>query len=329
MISPLLLGSQPFHINLIQGPLAGISSAPFRALFSQYQQPAYSCTEMISCQTIVHQPTFAYQRFIKKLPQEGKLCVQLSANDPIQLAEATKRVTDFGVDLIDLNCGCPVKKIRKKGAGSKLLTDPQKIYSLICAMKNNTHLPVSIKIRVQGNSDDLFHSDLVKAINDSNLDFLIVHGRHFTEKYDTPCHYDDIEYFVNEINKPVIGNGDISCIASLKRMLATGCKGVMIARATVGQPWLIEQLLSEINGMQYTLPSFAEIGNVFIQHVSSLTQLLGNETMAIMQARKLGKYYGIKIQKQTEFLTALEKCRNMQSFNDLINHYFTASDTKN
>lgn len=324
MINTLTLSHRSFPVNLIQGPLAGVSTAPFRALTAHYMQPAFSCTEMVSCHTIIHQSEFAYHRFIKKHEKEGALCVQLSSSDPLQLAEATKRVTDYGVESIDLNCGCPVNKIRKKGAGSRLLTDARKIYTLIRAMKNNTHLPVSIKIRVQGSSNDRFHRDLANAINDAELDFLIVHGRHWTENYETPCHYNDIAYFVEEINKPVIGNGDIHSIDSLKKMFATGCQGVMIARASVGQPWLFNQLYAAMQGESFTSPSPQEIGRLFIWHIEELATLLGNEKMAVLHARKLGKYYARSLHNKTHFIKAITLCDCVDALKRIITDFFVS-----
>ena len=178
-IKPIQLGSKTFPVNIIQGPLAGISCAPFRFLTWKYSQPAFSCTEMISCKTIIHQPKALQKRFVTKDPGEGPVCFQLSGSDPAELAEATKIVTDYGADLIDLNCGCPVKKIRSKGAGSKLLTDASKLHALISAMKQNTHVPVSIKIRVE-NQDEKFNADIARIVAEAGTDFLIVHGRHWT-----------------------------------------------------------------------------------------------------------------------------------------------------
>ena len=276
VITPLTLGNKTFPVNIIQGPLAGVSCAPFRLLTWQHSQPAFSCTEMISCKTIIHQPHLA-TRFIKKDPDEGPVCFQLSGNDPKELAEAVKRVTDHGADLIDLNCGCPVKKIRSKGAGSSLLTDTTQLYALISAMKAHTHVPISIKIRVQGKSNDTFHREVSTVVNDAGADFLVVHGRHWTEHYETPCHHDDIQFFVETLNIPVIGNGDIACITSLKKMFATGCAGVMIARAGVGQPWLIKKLIAEVTQTSFSLPTLTDISAMFIQHIEQLTILLGNE----------------------------------------------------
>lgn len=322
MIKTLQLGNKTFPVNIIQGPLAGVSCAPFRLLTWRYSQPAFSCTEMISCKTIIHQPLLAQQRYLVKDPQEGPVCFQLSGTDPHELAEATKRVTDYGADLIDLNCGCPVKKIRSKGAGSGHLTNPAKLYQLIIAMKQNTHLPVSIKIRVEGGSDDKFNHDIAQVVQDAGVDFLVVHGRHWTEHYETPCNYDEIQFFVEQLKIPVIGNGDIKDLASLKQMLATGCAGVMIVRAGVGQPWLIAKLMAEMQQEKFMMPSSQEIAAVFIEHVERLIELLKSEKLAILQARKFAKYYGRGIEQRTAFCEEMNVCESLLCLKEICKKYF-------
>jgi tRNA-dihydrouridine synthase B len=321
LIKPLTLGNTTFPVNLIQGPLAGISCAPFRSLTWRYSRPAFSCTEMISCKTIIHQPLQAKQRYISKDPGEGPVCFQLSGTDPDELAEAVKRVTAHGADLIDLNCGCPVKKIRSRGAGSKLLTNPTTLYQLIRAMKENTHVPVSIKIRVD-DGDEKFNHEVATVVSDAGADFLIVHGRHWTEHYETPCRYDAIAYFVQAMKIPVIGNGDIACVESLQRMLATGCAGVMIGRAGVGQPWLIGRLMAALQQLPFQLPENSEIRLVLLEHVESLATLLGGEKFAILQARKFAKYYARHLSARAEFHTRVNQCEDLASFAAICQNYF-------
>ena len=323
-LNPLILGQTSYSSNLIQGPLAGISCAPFRVLTARYSQPAFSCTEMISCKTLLHQSSSAQKRLVMKDSEEGPLCFQLAGSDPNELALATKIVSDLGADLINLNCGCPVKKIRRKGAGSSLLLEPLKLLQLIQAMKQSTHLPVSIKIRVE-NQDEIFHEDLLKVLKDSGLDFLIVHGRHWTEHYDIPCRYDSIAFFAQNLKIPVIGNGDVACIASLERMLATGCAAVMIARAGVGQPWLIKKLTAEINQEVFITPSLQEIGAVFMEHVLRLKDLLEDERFAILQARKFAKYYARPLTTRAEFCMAVNECENLKDLERLTSRYFNGS----
>ncbi len=322
MIDVLQLGNTAFPVNLIQGPLAGVSCAPFRRLTWKYSKPAFIYTEMISCKTILHQSESALQRFIKMDPEEGPVCFQLSANNPTELGEATKRITAHGAHLIDLNCGCPVKKIRGKGAGSSLLSDPKKLYHLISAMKQNTHLPVSIKIRVDGGSDEKFNSEVAQVVTDAGADCLVVHGRHWTEHYETSCHYDDIQFFVDRLSIPVIGNGDTTCKESLEKMFKTGCAGVMISRAGVGQPWLIGKLIAEMKQENFTLPSSSEIGEMFIEHVTELAQLLGNEKFSILQARKFAKYYARHLTNRTAFCDEINQCEDLNKLREICHQYF-------
>lgn len=321
MIRALSVGNKTFPVNLIQGPLAGVSCAPFRMLTWKYSQPAYSCTEMISCKTLMHQPAWAQQRFIHKHAEEGPVCFQLAGSDPLELAEATKRVTDYGADLVDLNCGCPVKKIRSKGAGSRLLTEPLQLYHLIRAMKQNTQLPVSIKIRVEGQHEK-FNAELIKVISEAGADLLVVHGRHWTEHYETPCRYDAIQYFVEHLTIPVIGNGDIACLSTLKKMFATGCAGVMIARAGVGQPWLIQQLMAEMQGKLFKSPSLQERGSIFMRHIRELAILLEHERFAILQARKIARYYARSLVDRADFCAEVNVCNDLDSLSSLCAKYF-------
>ncbi|MES2219206.1 MAG: tRNA-dihydrouridine synthase [Pseudomonadota bacterium] len=323
MIRPLTLGNTSFPVNIIQGPLAGVSCAPFRRLVWQYGKPAFSCTEMLSCKTLIHQSGFSQRRFVAIDPAEGPVCFQLSGTDPKELAEATKIVTANGANLIDLNCGCPVKKIRSRGAGSSLLTNASQLYQLITAMKQNTHLPVSIKIRVDANSGDKFNQEIARVVSEAGADFLVVHGRHWTQHYETACQYDEIKFFVEELTIPVIGNGDIACVASLQKMFATQCAGVMLGRAGVGQPWLIQELIAGMRQEAFKAPAMTEVGNMFIGHVVDLARLLENEKFAILQARKFAKYYARRLNTASEFCDAVNQCESLQALSQAVENHFS------
>lgn len=322
MIKPLHLGNKTFPTNIIQGPLAGVSCAPFRLLTWKYGKPAFSCTEMISCKALLNKPKKLYHRYIAKDPNEGPVCYQLFGNNPEELAKATKIITDYGADLIDLNCGCPVKKVRRQGAGSSLLSDAPKLYQMICAMKQNTDLPVSVKIRVEGNGEEKFNLDIAKAISDAGADFLVVHGRRWTEHYETPVHHDQIQFFVEQMNIPIIGNGDIFCVNSLKKMLATGCAGVMLARSGVGQPWLTQKLIAEINQQPFINPTPKEIGSIFLEHVQLLIELFGEERFAILQARKLIKYYARGLHNRKDLCIEVYACNDLDNLTNICLKYF-------
>ncbi len=321
MTQAFLIKDKQYNCRLVQGPLAGISCAPFRSLIFTC---AFSYTEMISCKTLIHASKKLQRRFITKDPSEKAVCFQLSSNDVNELGLATKIVSDYGADLIDLNCGCPVKKVRSKKSGSHLLSQASTLYHLICAMKNNTTLPVSIKIRVDANSDDRFNQDIANAVSDAGADFITVHGRHWTHGYDVNCFYDDISFFVNALKIPVIGNGDIACIDSLRRMLDTGCAGAMIGRAGVGQPWLIEQLMAKLEEKPYIIPSHSEIGLLLSKHLNGLCALLGSEKLALLQGRTFVKYYARTLPNKFDFCESFQKCDEMNAAEQVIKKYFNA-----
>lgn len=289
MLKPLTIGNITFPTNLIQAPLAGITCAPFRELIWRFGGVAYCVTEMISAKTLLHRPP---KRYIEKSRVEGPLCFQLSGNIPEELGKAAAiAVTRYGAQLVDINSGCPVDKIRKKGCGSKLLADSKTLAALIKAIKKEVSVPLTVKIRVDGESGDDFNMDVIKAIEDAGADALIVHGRHWTEHYETMVRMDEIANIVAVSKLPIIANGDVQDYASLTKMFeTTGCAGVMIGRASVGQPWLFAQLSAQDSGQDFIIPTPENIGAIFLEHITLLAQL-ENETLAVLQARKFSKYY--------------------------------------
>lgn len=320
-IRPLAMRNTVFTSNLVQGPLAGYTCAPFRKQTWRYSQPGYCSTEMISAGHLVHvkeQP----RRYTYRDPIEGPLCYQLSASCPDIAAKATAMVDKMDVDIIELNCGCPVNKIRAKGAGSKLLSSPDQLARLVAAMRANTDKILSIKIRVAGVENDINNYHAARAIENAGADMLVVHGRHWKERYDVDCHYQQIAEIVNAVTIPVIGNGDVKDLTSLMTLMKTGCAGAMIARACVGQPWLFEQLEQQAQGNSYTLPSRQQIGAIFIDHIQELAQL-DNPIRAVLQARKMGKYYARDhIDNKPDFLNRLMVCVDLDVFIALVQEYF-------
>lgn len=311
---------------VIQAPLAGYSCAPFRKLAWEWGRPGFCCTEMLSAKNIACNQ-LQRQRYTVKDPLEKILCFQLSGNDAETLKIAADKVLAWGADLIDLNCGCPQPKIRKKQQGSRLLTDAKKLYQLICAIKSNTQLPVLVKIRVDGGSGDTFNASVAKAVEEAGADALTVHGRHWRDSYETPCKLSEIAEMVQAVAIPVIGNGDVVDTISAKNMLEnTDCDAVMLARASVGQPWLSAEIAAGLLGKAFIKPSILQIAEMFLQHVRELI-LLEGETQAILQARKLGKYYA-REHCTSDFLARLYQVQRYQQLQALVDECFNTAYLK-
>lgn len=276
------IGTLSLPHRLIQGPLAGYSCAPFRQSFSPYRNPAYCVSEMISAHDVIHKHSAA-SRYLFKSPEEGRVCYQLSGHRSEEICQAGLIVENLGADLIDINCGCPQPKIRKKGAGSALLEKPEMIVKIIQDLKDQIHIPLTIKIRIQDYVQD---AELALAIEEAGADALVVHGRTYLEDYDKPCNYQAIAHIKSLLKIPVIANGDIvDQITLIRAHQETACDAYMISRAGCGRPWLYQELLDEKHSISLEKRWFS-----FQQHILGLKKLEG-EFKTLLQSRSLMKYY--------------------------------------
>ncbi|WP_026069258.1 tRNA dihydrouridine synthase [Legionella tunisiensis] len=277
------IGSIHLANRLIQGPLAGFSCAPFRELFYQFTPPAYCTTEMISAHDVLHKHQLN-SRYLYRSPLEKILSYQIAGNDPGTMAEAGSYLASMGANLIDINCGCPKTKIRKKGAGSALLNEPQQLLKIVYSVRKMINLPLTVKLRIQGNGHD---ADLAKAIEQAGADALIIHGRRWNDDYSVDCNFAQIAEIKRAVSIPVIANGDIHDKTSLtKALINSGCDAYMIARAGTGKPWLYQNLLDEVT----IHPDPDMIKVLFMQHLHKLAKL-ENDYKAVLQSRALLRYY--------------------------------------
>jgi tRNA-dihydrouridine synthase B len=284
--TPFQIGALTLPHRLIQAPLAGISCAPFRALFSLYTKPAYAATEMISAHSMLKHERLR-KRYLARSDKEGRWCIQLSGNNPELMHQATEISAGYQPDVIDLNCGCPKLKIRTKGCGSALMESPQTLQAVVRAMRQATTLPLTVKMRVAGHTQDTRYLEVASLIEQAGADAIIVHGRHHTEDYDVAAHYDQIRQVVRRVSIPVIANGDVHDRLSMQRCFdETEADAVMIGRASIGRPWLFQDLLGET-----TRPLVSEKLQVFRQHIHQLACLEESENIALLQARRFLKWY--------------------------------------
>lgn len=282
-MTPLQLGRLQLTHCLIQGPLAGISAAPFRRLFYQYTPPAYAVTEMISAHDVLTKHALN-SRYLYRAAEETRLCYQLSGTDPKTMADAAKHLQQMGADLIDINCGCPKAKIRKKGAGSALMDNAAQLQAIVHQVKVAIDIPLTVKLRIYGHDNDFL---LAKMLANAGVDALIIHGRKWTDDYHVPCDFQQIGFIKKAVNIPVIANGDIHDAASLAHAVKTAAADAyMISRAGCGRPWLFQQLLNQ----SITQPSSTVRLAHFMQHIRDLS-VLETPFQAVMQSKTLVRYY--------------------------------------
>lgn len=236
----LKIAQHQFDSPFVLAPLAGYTDLPFRLLCKRHGA-GYCVSEMISC----HGLSFKQQNTIKMLltvPEEKPIAFQLFGADPEIMAEAAEILTDYSPEIIDINMGCPVRKVTKKGAGAALMSDPVLAETLLKSVINRVSTPITVKIRSGKDSNHINAIPFAKMIEDCGAAAVTVHARTWSQGFSGVIDKRIIEQVKKAVSIPVIGNGDIMNYQDgLKMMADTGCDGVMIGRAALGNPWVFSK----------------------------------------------------------------------------------------
>ena len=235
---------------LLLAPMAGYTDAVFRRLCHE-DGCDLAFTEMISAKGLLHSNEKT-RLLCRPGPGEGPLGVQLFGSDPVSMGVAARVVTEeMGDDLfcLDINCGCPARKIAGNGDGSALLLDLPLAEKVISAVVNHTTLPVSVKFRAGWDETHIVSADFARMAEAAGAAFLTLHPRTRVQQYSGSADWNEITAVKAAVRIPVVGNGDVIDGPSAMRMLAeTGCDGLMIGRGTLGRPWIFREVRAALGG---------------------------------------------------------------------------------
>ncbi|MBT1073507.1 tRNA dihydrouridine synthase DusB [Pelotalea chapellei] len=240
MLKPLKIGRLVLAHNVVLAPLAGITNLPFRILCRR-EGAALAFTEMVSVNGLVREGANTLA-LLKSIPEDRPLGIQLFGDTPHDLAEAARRVAGYG-DLLDINMGCPVRKVVGTGAGSALLRDPLKIAAIIRAVRAATPLPLTVKIRSGWHCGDNTYPEIARIAQEEGCDAITLHPRSRSQMFSGISDWNHLKVLKENLTIPVIGSGDLFTARDCLRMLEeTGCDGIMVARGSLGAPWIFRQI---------------------------------------------------------------------------------------
>lgn len=252
-------------------PMAGVTDAAFRQMCKDFGADlVYS--EMVSTEGLQYAPDKALERaFFEE--KERPIIVQLMGSDPKKFAEAAKRLEDMGVDGIDINFGCPAKKITKTCSGVQLMEDLDKAHAILKATIEATSLPVSCKIRKSKWSDKekryVTGLEFVEKMKDLDIKAIMVHGRDYSQVHTGDVDFDSIKHIKEKFNGVVLANGGVDSPEKAKEMLEkTGADGVGVARGTQGRPYIFKQIKEYFATGSYSIPTPTEIKELALKHVN-------------------------------------------------------------
>jgi tRNA-dihydrouridine synthase B len=271
-IGPILLKN-----NLIVAPMAGVTDRPFRSLCKR-MGAGMAVSEMVASNSLL----WGSEKTIRRGNHEGEVepkVIQIAGADPAMMAEAARYNVDKGADIIDINMGCPAKKICNVAAGSALLQDEPLVARIIDAIVKAVHVPVTLKIRTGWNKDNRNALRIARIAEDHGIQSLAMHGRTRACMYTGDAEYDTIRAVKESVSIPVIANGDITTPEKAKFVLGyTGADAVMIGRAAQGRPWIFREIEHFLKtGEKLPPPEVTEIREVLLGHVHDLYGFYGYE----------------------------------------------------
>lgn len=329
--APVEVTSTPFSIAgvtmdspFVLAPLAGVSDSPFRRL-SREQGASAVYTEMVSSDGLVRgsQATMEYCAFD---PSERPIGIQLFGSDPAIMADAARVLSDLPPerrpDLIDINMGCPVRKVVNRCSGAALLQDVPRIAAIVEAMSNATSLPVTAKIRLgwDGNSRNVV--EVSRVLEASGAKAVAIHARTRAEKFEGHAHWDLIGEAKAAVKIPVIGNGDVRTPDDAVRMLQlTGCDGVMLGRAAFGDPWVFRRMRALLErGEALPMPTASERLEAGIRHLGMMIEAVGSDHAA-REMRKHVAWYVKGLPNSHAVREQVNHTRGAHEMTELLRRY--------
>jgi len=320
MVTLLAIGRLRLSPPLVLAPMAGITDLAARLLARENGAPL-CFTEMISAQGLIRRGKNT-MALLKSGTEDRPLGIQLFGDDPRALAESAGIVGET-CDLIDINMGCPVKKVVSGGAGSALLREPAKAAAIIRAVRKATSLPLTIKIRTGWTSGEPSFLEIGRIAEAEGCDAVTLHPRTRAQMFTDHADWDRIAELKAGIGIPVIGSGDLFSAGDVVEMLGrTGCDGAMIARGALGNPWIFRETTELLSGGMPSPPTMEERRSVTLRHLDRLCELYGDKT-ALCEMRKHLSWYARGMPGAARFRALVNTLVEKRQLRAAVDSFFT------
>ena len=291
-IGPYSLPSQ-----VLLAPMAGTSDKPFR-MICKAQGAGLTTSEMVVMQNHLLNSNKSKHR-LDFTSEQSPISIQIAGSEAEELAESAKKALDFGADIIDINMGCPAKKVCDKAAGSALMQNEKLVKDIIKSVVNAVDIPVTLKMRTGWNEENKNAPTIAKIAEDFGIQMIAIHGRTRSQKYNGEAEFDTVKKIRKLVSIPVVANGDINSPEKAKEVLDyTGADAVMLGRATQGNPWLVGQVNDFLTtGKKAKEPSLDKKIPLILSHILQIHDFYGHK-MGTQLSRKHIFWYSMHLDQE-------------------------------
>jgi len=315
------LNGLPNGARVILAPLCGVTTAPFRRICLEHGADMV-VTEMISSEAMTRGKEKDCKAINGLDPDNGPLSLQIFGGDPVRMGETAARLADLAPVYVDMNFGCPVKKIVNGNGGSAVLKDVDLLGNICREVVSRSGVPVSAKIRAGWDKPTGEKvRELARTIEDAGVSLIAIHARTRAQGFTGKANWDLIAETKAAVSIPVIGNGDVKSAEDVVRIeQQTGCDAVMIGRAAIGNPWIFDEVKTVLSGRVYTPPTPRERVGVLLRHVREAAAIEG-EPGGVIATRKVMGAYLKRIPHARQVRGPLMNVKLVAEVEDLLGHY--------
>lgn len=309
--------------NVILAPMSGVTDLPFRKLVKHFGA-SLVVSEMVASRAMIMETRQSMHKCAIMADDATAACVQLAGCEPDVMGEAAKMNEDMGAKIIDINFGCPAKKVVGGYAGSALMRDEVLAGKILEATVKAVNIPVTMKMRKGWDLDTQNAPNLAKIAEDAGIQMLTVHGRTRQQFYSGVADWSFIRNVKDAVKIPVIANGDIVDFASAKRALEeSGANGIMVGRGAYGKPWLPNQINHYLKtGEEIAAPSILEQKNIVLQHYDDMLSYYGSDCGSKLARKHLG-WYSAGMQNSSCFRAQINRIACVETVKKLIEEFYT------
>jgi len=321
-VNSISFGNLNLPAPLLLSPLAGYTNLPFRLVIREVGGVGLCTTDLVNARSLIERNKKAL-KLIESSPADTPLAVQLFGSVPEEMRDAALYLESLGVASVDINMGCPVKKVCQVGGGSAMMTELDRTAALVRGMVNAVKIPITCKMRLGWDDDNLTAPDLARALEDAGATAIMVHGRTRQQGFEGSVNLAGIRKVVESVRTiPVIGNGDITSPKAARIMLeSTGCAGVSIGRGAFYNPWIFSHIVHYLQtGELLPDPPFAERIRVMNRHLELMIQVFG-ESLGCTMFRKVGPWYAKRFGPSSFFNKGVVRISTRADYEILVGSY--------
>lgn len=315
-------GSLQLKSNLFLSPLAGYTNLPFRLNVREIGGIDLATTDLVNARSLLEKNRKAF-KLIETRPEDSPLAVQLFGSVPEEMRDASQFLESNGVHSIDINMGCPVKKVCRVGGGSAMMNELDKTSRLVRGMVEAVKIPVTAKMRLGWDEENITAPDLVRALEDAGVAAIFIHGRTRQQGFSGTVNLAGIRQVVAAARAiPVIGNGDVTTPEAAKFMIdQTGCAGVSVGRGAFYDPWIFKRTRHLLDtGELMSEPSFEERVRVMCRHLDRMIEVFGEEHGCIL-FRKVAPWYAKRFGPAKPFSREVVQVSSRSHFEKILESY--------